>query len=119
MTRFGPKALLTSIVDDWTPYYLQRVQAVLDGTWKSEDFWGGLATGTVFLPPFNEAIPADVKDLGYKAIEDIKSGARHPFAGPSKDQSGKLVVAEGKTATDPEILSMAYYVEGVQGTLPK
>jgi basic membrane protein A and related proteins len=119
MSRFGPKAHLTSVVDDWNPYYEQRVQAVLDGTWKSEDYWGGLATGTVFLPPFNEALPADVKEMGNKAIEDIKSGALHPFTGPIKDQSGKIVVAEGKTATDPEILSMAYYVEGVQGTLPK
>lgn len=119
MSRFGPKAHLTSIVDDWRPYYADRVQAVLEGTWKSEDYWGGLATGTVFLPPFNDAVPADAKELGYKAIEDIKSGKLHPFTGPIKDQSGKIVIAEGKTATDPEILSMNYYVEGVQGTLPK
>jgi basic membrane protein A len=29
------------------------------------------------------------------------------------------MVAEGKTASDPDILGMAYYVEGVQGSLPK
>jgi basic membrane protein A and related proteins len=119
MSRFGQKACLTSITDDWTPYYIRRVQALLDGTWTSEDFWGGLNTGTVVMTPFNPAIPADVQALATQAIEDIKSGKRHSFAGPFKDQSGKVMVAEGKTASDPDILGMAYYVEGVQGSLPK
>ena len=34
MIKFGPKPQLTSIVDDWGPYYIERIQAVLDGTWK-------------------------------------------------------------------------------------
>jgi basic membrane protein A and related proteins len=71
------------------------------------------------MTPFNPAIPADVQALATQAIEDIKSGKRHSFAGPFKDQSGKVMVAEGKTASDPDILGMAYYVEGVQGSLPK
>ena len=42
MIKFGPKAQLTSIIDTWAPYYISRVKAELDGTWKSEDTWGGL-----------------------------------------------------------------------------
>ena len=37
MITFGPKTQLTSIVDNWGPYYIKRIKAVLDGTWKSED----------------------------------------------------------------------------------
>src|SRR5580698_4722280 len=44
MIKFGPKAQLTSIEDNWGPYYISRVKAELEGTWKSEDFWGGLKT---------------------------------------------------------------------------
>ena len=42
MIKFGPKTQLTSIIDNWAPYYIARVKAELDGTWKSEDVWGGL-----------------------------------------------------------------------------
>ena len=27
----------------WGPYYVKRIQDVLDGTWKSTDTWGGFA----------------------------------------------------------------------------
>src|SRR5271154_4677656 len=44
MIKFGPKAQLTSILDTWAPYYIERVKAELDGKWKEEDTWGGLET---------------------------------------------------------------------------
>src|SRR5476651_290987 len=36
MAKFGPKAQLTAIVNNWEPYYAKRVKAVMDGSWKSE-----------------------------------------------------------------------------------
>src|SRR5271155_129681 len=42
MIKFGPKAQLTAIVDNWAPYYVQRVNDVLGDSWKSTDTWGGL-----------------------------------------------------------------------------
>src|SRR3977135_1611721 len=41
MIKFGPKSQLTSIIDNWAPYYDQRVKDVIAGTWKSGDVWGG------------------------------------------------------------------------------
>src|ERR1700712_3656344 len=46
MIKFGPKTQWTSIIDNWAPYYISRVQAELDGKWASEDFWGGLKSKT-------------------------------------------------------------------------
>src|ERR1700710_1041994 len=46
-SRFGPHAHLTSIIDDWSPYCIQRVQAALDGTWKTDNVWWGLKQGMV------------------------------------------------------------------------
>ena len=34
MIKFGPKAQLTAIIDNWAPYYIERVKAALDGKWK-------------------------------------------------------------------------------------
>ena len=35
MSSFGPKAQLASLIDEWGPYYIKEVKAVLDGTWKN------------------------------------------------------------------------------------
>ena len=51
--------------------------------------------------------------------DEIVRGKLHPFAGPVKDNAGKVVVPAGKTLSDPEMLSFNWFVEGVEGTLPK
>lgn len=119
MSRFGPTHNLTGIIENWNEYTIQEVKAVMDGTWKSHDTWGGLASGMVKLAPFNPAMPKDVADAAYKVRDDIIAGKLNPFAGPIKDQNGKEIIPAGKALTDADILGMKYYVEGVQGNLPK
>jgi simple sugar transport system substrate-binding protein len=46
-------------------------------------------------------------------------GKIEPFTGPVKDQSGAVKVAAGKSMPLAELMSMNFYVEGVDGTLPK
>lgn len=118
MAHFGPKAVLTSIVNDWGPHYIKSTQAVIDGTWKSEDFWGGLAEDTLSLP-ISDLVPADVKSEAERIIADIRSGKFHPFTGPIKDQSGVVRIADGVSATNAELAAMNYYVENVKAELPK
>jgi len=119
MAAFGPKAHLTAIIDDWDPYYIARTKAVMDGTWTSIDTWGGFKSGMVVMSPYNPAIPADVVAMAEKAREGIIAGTVHPFAGPLKDQSGKVVVEAGKVADDGMLLGMNFYVEGVEGKIPQ
>ncbi len=118
MSRFGPDAHLTSIVDDWAPYYTERVQAVIDGTWTSTDTWGGFDSGMVVMAPYNDKMPADVRAAAEKMEEAIRSGKHHPFQGPITNQTGEVVVKEGETLGDDKLLSMDWYVQGVQGRLP-
>jgi len=118
MAHFGPKAVLTSIVNNWGPHYVKSAQAVIDGTWKSQDYWGGLAEDTVQLP-ISDLVPADVKSEAEGIIADIKSGKFHPFTGPIKDQSGTVRIADGVVATNADLASMDYYVEGLKADLPK
>lgn len=119
MTRFGPKAHLTAIVDQWETYYQSRVEALLEGSWTSTDTWGGLKDHMLSLAPFNPAIPADVIALADATRKDIMAGKRHPFTGPIRTQQGQEKVPAGKTIPDKEILGMNWFVEGVQGKLPK
>lgn len=119
MSKFAPKAHLTSIIDNWDKYYVARTKAVLDGTWKSGDIWGGLDTGMVEIGPYNPAMPKEVVDAAEAVKKGLIEGKIHSFTGPIKDKDGKERIAAGKTATDQEMLSMDWYVEGVSGDLPK
>ena len=118
MSKFAPKAHLTAIIDNWGPYYVDRVKAVINGTWKEMDSWKGLKEEWVQLSPYNKAIPADVKKLSEDAIADIKSGKLYPFQGPIKNQKGKVIIKKGESLSDGDLLKMNYYVEGVIGDVP-
>ena len=118
MAHFGPKAVLTSIVNNWGPHYISSTKAVMDGTWKSQDYWGGLGTGTVELPISN-LVPAEVKTEAEQIIATIKGGSFHPFTGPIMDQKGDVRIAAGSVASNKELASMNYYVKGIAAQLPQ
>jgi simple sugar transport system substrate-binding protein len=118
MIKFAPNAQLTAIVDNWAPYYIDRVQAVLDGTWSGQDMWGGIKDGEVVMAPYTN-MPDEVKKAAEEQQELIRAGQLHPFTGPIKDREGEVRIPEGETATDEQILGMDWFVEGVRGDLPK
>lgn len=118
MIEFAPKAQLTAIVDNWTPYYIERAQEVLDGSWTSQQSWTGIPEGTVQMAPYTN-MPDDVKAMAEETEAKIKDGSLHPFTGPIRKQDGTEVVAAGAVMPDEELLGMNYYVEGVEGDLPK
>jgi basic membrane protein A len=119
MRSFAPNAFLTAPVWNWGPLYTKIAQEVKDGTWKSESIWWGMQQQLVQLAPLSNKIPADVRALIEEKTAAIKAGKLHPFAGPVKGQKGEVVIAAGTTPSDGELLGMSYFVEGVQGTIPK
>jgi simple sugar transport system substrate-binding protein len=119
MERFAPKAQLTAIVDDWSGYYMSRVKAVLDGSWKSGDVWGGLDSGMVVMAPYKN-MPEDVKKLAEETEAAIRTGKLNPFKCPIARQDGSQVACEGGAAlSDPQILGMNFYVRGIDDKLPQ
>ena len=118
MIKFAPKAQLTSNTDDWDPYYVARVKAMLDGTWASADTWGGMKDGMVVLSPFTN-MPDDVKKMAEETTAKIKSGEFHPFTGVITKQDGSTVGEAGKSLPDGELLGMNYYIKGIEDQLPQ
>ena len=119
MKSFAPKAQLTSIIDNWHDYYIARVKAAMDGTWKSTATWDGIKQGMVEMAPYGDAMPEDVRELADKVKASIIDGSFHPFQGPIKNQKGEVVVKEGEIISDADLLKMDWYVEGVDGVFPK
>ena len=114
MKSFGPKAQVTSIMDNWGPYYIERIKAVMDGSWKTQSVWMGLKDGAVKMAAYGPAVTPEAAAAADKVRAGIMDGTLHPFTGPIKDQKGKEKVADGKTIPDEELQKMDWYVEGVQ-----
>jgi basic membrane protein A len=118
MIKFGPKAQLTSILDTWAPYYIARVKAELDGTWKSEDTWGGLETNMFAMAPYTN-MPVDVKKMAEDAQAAITAGKLFPFKCPVVGQDGKEVECKGGDhLADGQVLGMNFYVKGIDDKIP-
>ena len=102
MYNFAPDSQMTSIIDQWGPYYVARVKAVLDGTWESSDTWGGMDTGMVEMAPYTNVPPA-VEIVAKNLEAAIKSGEFDPFG-------GKFTVGE--------LLGMNKYLPGIDAQVP-
>ncbi|MYE37382.1 MAG: BMP family ABC transporter substrate-binding protein [Rhodobacteraceae bacterium] len=118
MMEFGPTARLSSIIDNWAPYYVARTQALLDGTWESVDVWDGISTGMVEIGEFSDRIPEDVRAEAQAMADAISDGSYHPFTGPINRQDGSAWLGDGEIADDGTLLGMNFYVEGLSGSIP-
>ena len=101
MLMFAPTTQLTAIIDDWGPYYVKRVKAVLDGTWESSDTWGGMDTGMVAMAKFTN-MPFNVQLAAESITEKILTGKFKPF---------------GDTSIG-ELLTMTEYLDGIDAAKP-
>jgi len=119
MVKFAPKAHLTANTNDWGGFYTDTAKAVLAGTWKSGEVRGGLKEGMVKMSPLNPVVPAEVAKAFEEKKKAMAEGKFYPFQGPLKDQSGAIKVAAGAVMPLKELLSMNFYVQGVEGSVPK
>jgi len=101
MITFAPSTQMTAILDIWGPYYIERVQALIDGTWETSDTWGGLDSGMVDMAPYTN-MPDDVVQIAKQTQEDIRSG--------------KLVIFPEASVGD--LLGMTEYDEGIDAQSP-
>jgi basic membrane protein A and related proteins len=115
MRKVAPDAQLVAVTHQWGDYYRKRTQAVLDGSWKSGNVWGGVKDGMIRVGYFGSKVPKAVQDEVSARQKDIAAGKLVPFAGPIADNEGKAVVGPGQALTDEQILGMKFLVSGVQG----
>ena len=119
MGQYAPFPRVSSIIDDWAPYYIARTKAVMDGSWESKDTWDGIGAGMVGIGEITDAVPADVKEEALAMKAAIADGSYHPFTGPLKKQDGSDWLADGEVADDGTLAGMNFYVEGLTGEIPQ
>ena len=118
MIKFGPKAQLTSIVDDWGPYYIDAHQGGCRRQLEAGGHLGRHEGRHVVMAPYTN-MPDDVKAAAEDAQAKITSGELHPFTGPINKQDGSAWLKDGEVAEPGVLLGMNFYVEGVDDQLPQ
>ena len=109
---------LVSTEWNWGVYYVDAVKRVMNGTWKPDEVWWGFEKGGIKLSPFHADVPIEVKEKVAAEKALLQKGIDNIFAGPIRDQAGRVVIAEGQKATDKDLLTMRWLVEGVSGKIP-
>jgi basic membrane protein A len=115
--KFAPKAQLTATIDNWGPYYIDKVGQVLDGTWTTGDYFGHMNEGAVQMAPFAN-MPPEVEAEAQRVKDAISAGELFGFTGPINKQDGTPWLAEGEVATRMQLDTMDFYVEGITAAVP-
>jgi len=122
MRKIAPDAQIVAVTHQWGGYYTQRARAVLDGSWKSGNLWGGVKEGMIRVGDFGTKVPKAVQDEVLARQKDIAAGKLQPFravAADVRDNEGHVVIAKGAQLSDDQILKMNWLVEGVQGRVTR
>jgi len=120
-SKFAPQSWLTASVYNWGPYYLKRVQAAMNGTWKPGFYYGNISDGFTKLAKYGPGVSAKTKNLIAAKLAVLRTHPNAEFTGPLYDQSGKLRVAKGeqmqvlKGGTN-SLYGMNWLVRGVIGS---
>ena len=121
--------------------YAQILEDIHNKTWTNEDVWwlakekaailGGNDKEIInpkFVPALKEAM-VDSKEFGSISAYDliVKRYAQmqqgvdvfDPFTGPISDNEGNLKIKDGERASKQDLLGIMYYVDNVEGSIPK
>ncbi|MDR2050620.1 MAG: BMP family ABC transporter substrate-binding protein [Deltaproteobacteria bacterium] len=115
MSRDAPNATIVSVMWNWGVYYTHLVRSVMDGSFTTTPYFGGMAEGMVGLTPFNETLlPAGAAEAVASASERIISGEFGVFDGEMRTNDGNVVGKPGTTLPDRDITEgMNWYYHNI------
>ncbi len=118
-SQIEPDAWASSFLLNWGPYYVDQIQAVLDGSWEPALTFGGLADDFIDFAPYGPDVTPEILALVDEAKAGIIDGSLDMFAGPITDNAGNIVIAEGETIPFAERTECCQWlVKGVSGEIP-
>lgn len=141
MQPYGVDSVVSGQLMDWGGMYVKILEDIHNNTWTNDDIWwlakekaailGGSQADIInpeFIDPLKNAM-IDTQDFGtisaydlvLKRYEQMKKGVDvfEPFTGPIKDNQGNLKIKDGEKASKQDLLSIMYYVDNVNGTIPE
>ena len=141
MQAYGVDSVVSGQLMDWGGMYAKILEDIHNKTWTNEDMWWlakekaailGGSEKDMINPKFVGALKAamidstelgkiSAYDLVMKRYEQMKQGVDvfEPFTGPINDNQGNLKIKPGEKASKDDLLSIMYYVDNVNGSIPK
>ncbi len=103
---------------NWGVYYVDAVKRSMAGAWQPAEVWWGFEKQGVKLGPFHASVTDEVRQKVLAEKAKLEMGVDNIFAGPINNQLGKEVIVAGQKASDQDLLTMRWLVEGVSGKIP-
>lgn len=120
--QLAPKGYLTGAEWDWTNVYSKYAEMLQAGKTLMNGgiphlVRGGLKDGFLKLSPYGSAVTAEAKKDADAAKSKFQDGSMVIYKGEIKDNTGKVVIAEGKDykQQDAELEKMNWLASGVIG----
>jgi simple sugar transport system substrate-binding protein len=114
----APKGFLTGAEWNWSKVYTDYAQMIKNGKTIPNLVRGGFKEGIVKSSPYGPAVIDKAAKHADEVRNKFKDGSMVVYKGPIKDNTGKVVIPEGKSysQTDIWLESMDWMVEGVIGS---
>ena len=109
--------VLVSPMWNWGNYMIPTIQSVLDGTWKSQSYWGGLEDEMIHLSPISPLVPADMVKAVEAKQQEMHDKTWDVFWGEIWDNTGVMRQKAGEKMSDEAMLTIDWFVEGVIGSV--
>lgn len=141
MQPYGEDSVVSGQFMDWGGMYIKILGDIQTGNWNNEDVWWLAKEGAAILggndtDPVNPKFVDDLKqamiqteefgeisayDLVMTRYDQMKQGVDvfDPFTGPIYDNKGSLKIKAGERASKDDLLSIMYYVDNVEGSIPQ
>ncbi|MGN1098023.1 MAG: BMP family ABC transporter substrate-binding protein [Clostridia bacterium] len=114
MGEIAPEAHLTAPIWNWGIYYTRTAKAVMEKTWTSENYYGGMDDGLIDISALSKNCADGTKEAVAEAKAEILSG-HDVFSGEIIDNQGNVVCAEDETLDDETIVGgINWYYRNVE-----
>ncbi|AEF84158.1 membrane protein, Bmp family [Treponema primitia ZAS-2] len=116
MSKEAPLAVISSVLWNWGAYYTFLVQSVIDGSFTTEPYFGGIGEGLVDITPPNMLIAAPgTTEAIEKARNRMINKSFNVFDGILEANDGRTIGEAGFTLADSEITgNMSWYYRNVE-----
>lgn len=105
MSADAPGAVLTSVLWNWGTYYTHLVKSVMDGSFVTTPYLGGLKEGMVGLAPLTpELTDAPMRQAVDAERKRIEEGTFNVFDGELRTNDDRIIGRSGGTLSDEEIV---------------
>jgi basic membrane protein A len=107
---------LTSAYWNWAPYYIDRVESMIDGTFDPADVawqpWLDGADSVVKLLPWSPSVPTSAATQADADAALIRQSPAAPFEDRVVSAKGNIMIENGESYNDEQLDQMCWLAEG-------